>query len=127
MKKQIINYQQKWKEYKAKIDDLVLDTKNIRLGTEYSSQDEIINDLFANEDAMVILENIVQNGYFPDEPPVVIKKDGKFIVLEGNRRVVSLKAMISPGIAPTKYAVKIKKIMATHVPIKTVSVHIATS
>lgn len=127
MKKQIINYQEKWKEHKIKVNDLVLDTKNIRLGTEYNSQDEIINDLFMNEDAMVILENIFQNGYYPDEPPVVVKEKNDYIVLEGNRRVVSLKAMISPGIAPSKYEARIRKIMKGYSPIETITVHIATS
>lgn len=127
MKKQIINYQEKWKEQKVRVDDLVLDTKNVRLGTEYSAQDEIINDLFVNEDAIGILENIIQNGYFPDEPPVVVKEGAKFVVLEGNRRVVSLKAMISPGIAPTKFSGRIKKLMEQYSPIESVNVHVATS
>lgn len=126
-KKQIINYQEKWREHKIKVNDLVLDTKNVRLGTEYNSQDEIINDLFINENAMNILENILQNGYFPDEPPVVVKEKSQFIVLEGNRRVVSLKAMISPAIAPSKYATRIKKLMSGYSPIETITVHIATS
>lgn len=126
-KKQIINYQEKWKEQKIKVDDLVLDPKNIRLGTEYSSPDEIINDLFINEDAMDILENITQNGYFPDEPPVVVKEKGEFVVLEGNRRVVSLKAMISPGIAPARFISRIQKLMKNLSPITLVTVHVATS
>jgi len=127
MKKEIINYQIKWKEHKVKIKDLVLDFKNVRLGVEHSSQDELINDLFINEDAMDILENIYQIGYFPDEPPVVVKEENEFIVLEGNRRVVSLKAMLSPGIAPLKYESKIKKMMENHIPIEEISVCVATS
>lgn len=126
-KKHIVNYQEKWKEHKIAVDDLVLDTKNVRLGTEYNSPDEIINDLFVNEDAMQILENIAQNGYFPDEPPVVVKEQGKFVVLEGNRRVVSLKAMLDPNIAPTRYAARINKLMETRIAIDSVMVHIATS
>ncbi len=126
-KKQIINYQDKWKEQNVSVADLVLDTKNVRLGTGYSSQTEVINDLFANEDAMLILETIAQNGYFPDEPPVVVKEQGKLVVLEGNRRVVSLKAMKDPSIAPKKFATRIKKIMSTRIPINSVWVHIATS
>lgn len=127
MSKQIINYQEKWKVQKVKVKDLVLDVKNIRLGIEHSSQDEIINDLFINENAMDILENIYQIGYFPDEPPVVIKENKDLVVLEGNRRVVSLKAMLSPGIAPTRYSQKIKKMMEGHSPIEEISVHVATS
>ena len=126
-KKQIINYQEKWKEQKVNVNDLMLDTKNVRLGRVHDSQDEIINDLFINENAMDILENIVQNGYFPDEPPVVVKDDGKLVVLEGNRRVVSLKAMISPSIAPKRYITHINKLMQTRLPVLSVRVHVATS
>ncbi len=126
-RKQIINYQVKWKEQNVLINNLLLDTKNVRLGTEYSSQAEIINDLFVNEDAMNILENIAQNGYFPDEPPVVVKEGGKLIVLEGNRRVVSLKAMISPKIAPSRFESRVKKLMETKLPILSVLAHVANS
>lgn len=127
MKKKIINYQDKWKERRAKVDDLYLDTKNVRLGTEFGSQDEIINDLFVNEDVMTILSSILQGGYFPDEPPVVVKEAGNLIVLEGNRRVASLKAMISPEIAPKRFAARIKKLMEGYAPIQEVNVHIASS
>lgn len=126
-KKPIVNYQEEWKEQKLSIASLLLDTKNIRLGTVHGTQDEIINDLFINEDAMVILENIAKNGYFPDEPPVVIKEGGKYTVLEGNRRVVSLKAMISPSIAPTRFVSKIEKVMSGRIALETIKVHIAPS
>ncbi|CAF1163407.1 unnamed protein product [Didymodactylos carnosus] len=101
--------------------------KNVRLGTGYSSQTEVLNDLFANEDAMQIVETIAQNGYFPDEPPVVVKELGKLVVLEGNRRVASLKAMHTPSIAPKRYAGRIKKLMTNRIPIDSVWVHVATS
>ena len=127
MKEKIINYQEHWEERRVNISELLLDIKNVRLGTEYSSQDEIINDLFVNEDAMVILENIVQNGYFPDEPPVIVKEGNKFVVLEGNRRIVSLKAMLSPSIAPAPYSARISKLMANKVPFESIAVHIARS
>lgn len=127
MKKQIINYQDKWKEQKIEVNQLELDPKNIRLGVTYNSQGEIINDLFINEAAMNILENIAEIGYFPDEPPVVVKEGRKFIVLEGNRRVASLKAMIDPNIAPPTYSARIEKLMKNRIAIKKVTVHIATS
>lgn len=126
-KKQIINYQEKWKEQKIEVEKLFLDDKNVRLGKVHDSQSEIINDLFINESAMDILENISQNGYFPDEPPVVVKENGKFIVLEGNRRAASLKAMIDPSIVPKRYISRVKKLMQHQIPIKTVHVHVATS
>lgn len=127
MKKKIINYQYEWKLQKVKIKDLVLDINNVRLEAEHESQDEIINDLFLNEDAMSILESIYQSGYFPDEPPVVVKEKGKYVVLDGNRRIVSLKAMLSPSIAPSKYIHRIEKLMSDRQPIEDISVHVATS
>ena len=127
MNKKIINYQYKWKITKAKIKSLALDINNVRLEIEHESQDEIINDLFMNEDAMSILGSIHQYGYFPDEPPVVVKENGKFVVLDGNRRVVSLKAMLSPAIAPSKYISRIERLMKGYEPIKEISVHVATS
>ena len=125
--KNIINYQEKWPGEKVLIENLILDPENIRLEIENGSQDEIINDLFINEDAMGILESIYQNGYFPDEPPVAVKEKGRTLVLEGNRRVVALKAMLSPGIAPVKYETRIKRFMENSIPIEEISVHIATS
>lgn len=126
-KKQIINYQYKWNLEKVKVRDLVLDIDNVRLEIEHESQDEIINDLFLNEDAMDVLISIYQNGYFPDEPPVVVKEKGKYVVLDGNRRISSLKAMISPSIVPSKYIQKIEKLMSDRQPIEDISVHVATS
>ncbi|QAT16525.1 hypothetical protein BU251_01680 [Candidatus Velamenicoccus archaeovorus] len=127
MKKQIVNYQDKWEENKVKVDDLNLDVNNIRLEIKHESEKEIANDLFINEDAMDILENIYENGFFPDESPIVIKENNKLVVLEGNRRVVSLKAMVHPEIAPEKYASKIKKMMEGRLPITDILVRVATS
>lgn len=125
-KKPIINYQIKWNEQPVSVLKLQLDTDNIRLDTVHGSEGEIINDLFSNENAMEIVENIVENGYFPDEPPVVIKDKSNFIVLEGNRRVASLKALIDPDIVP-KYSARIKKLMEGRSPITFVNVHVAGS
>ena len=101
--------------------------KNIRLEIEHESEKEIANDLFVNEKALDILENIYENGFFSDESPVVVKENGRYIVLDGNRRIVSLKAMINPELAPDKYAQKIKKMMEERSPIKSVFVRVASS
>ncbi len=127
MSKSILNYQKIWKTKPTAIQDLLLDSKNIRLDFENMSQDEIINDLFVNENAIQILQSIIDNGYFPDESPVVIKDKSKYIVLEGNRRVVSLKAMIAPNIVPHKYLNKIKLLMNGKSPLKKIDVCIAPS
>lgn len=119
------NYEN-WPRQKVKIPDLFLDPENIRLQIEVkSSQGAIINDLFLNEDAMQVLESIVTNGLFPDEVPVVIKEDSRFVVMEGNRRVAALKVLARPEIVPAK-EVDIKKLLksAGHV-VKEIEVVVA--
>lgn len=125
--KNITNLQKEWKEKEVAIEQLLLDEENIRLDIDNKTQDIVITDLFVNEKAMQILESIYKNGLFPDEIPVVIKYKSKYIVIDGNRRVVSLKAMLSPGITPKKYQHKIEKIMQGYTPIEKIKVIIAPS
>jgi hypothetical protein len=76
----------KWPRQRARIAELFLDPLNIRLEVPVqASQQSLINDLFLNENAMQVLESIAQNGFFPDELPVVVKERGKLVVMEGNR------------------------------------------
>lgn len=92
-----------WPRQTLRISDLFLDPENIRLQVEVKSpQQSLINDLFVNENAMQVLESIANNGFFPDEVPVVIKEDGKFVTIEGNRRVAALKALARPELVPSK-------------------------
>jgi len=86
-----------------RVSDLFLDPENIRLQVEVKSpQQSLINDLFLNENAMQVLESIANNGFFPDEIPVVVKENGKCFTIEGNRRVAALKALARPELVPSK-------------------------
>lgn len=125
--KNIINLQKEWNEKEIFINQLFLDEENIRLDIANKTQDIVITDLFVNEQAMEILVSIYKNGLFPDEIPVAIKKNNKYIVIDGNRRVVSLKAMLTPGIAPKKYQQKIEKMMKGYTPIEKIKIVIAPS
>lgn len=89
------------------VDELFLDQKNIRLPISGTTQSALIQDLFSNEEAFDLVKSFVQNGLFPDEFPIAVKEKGKLIVIEGNRRLAALKAMISPEIVPA-YKEKIK-------------------
>jgi len=98
----IPNYEN-WPRQKVKITDLFLDSRNIRLDlSDELSQDALISDLFSNENAMQVLTSIATNGFFPDETPVVVKENNKIVVLEGNRRIAALKALLRPEIIPPK-------------------------
>ena len=125
--KKITNLQKEWIEKEVSIEQLLLDEENIRLDIINKTQDVVITDLFVNEQAMQILESIHKNGLFPDEIPVVIKRNKKYIIIDGNRRVVSLKAMLVPGIAPKRYQHKIEKMMQGYTPIEKIKVIIAPS
>lgn len=124
---EIKNYQKEWKEISVKVNELVLDPANIRLENEKMGQDEIIADLFVNEKTMSILESILENGFFPDETPVVVHEKGKYVVLEGNRRVASLQAMLTPEIVPEIFANKIIEIMKGAIPLKNIFVRVASN
>ncbi|MCK4437089.1 hypothetical protein KAU86_04000 [bacterium] len=125
MKKKLINYQQEWKQITLPIASLLLDPENIRLETGLKTQDEIVRDLFVNEKAMQVLLSIYENGFFPDKSPVVVKENKNWIVFEGNRRVVSLQAMINPIHVPRKYKEKIRKLMLERSPIVSITVRVA--
>ncbi|MDP8233688.1 MAG: hypothetical protein P9M06_02650 [Candidatus Saelkia tenebricola] len=102
-KKSTVQNYDNWTRIKENISDLFLDLENIRLQVDgKTSQNALINDLFLNEDAMQILESIVTNRFFPDEFPVIIKENNKFIVIDGNRRVAALKVLLHPEIVPSK-------------------------
>lgn len=124
-KKQIINLQNDWPAKELLLHQLLLDEENIRLDLKTKTQDAVIADLFVNEKAMQILESIHKNGLFPDEIPVVIKQKAKYVIIDGNRRTVALKAMATPGIAPKQYQQRIKKLMASYLPIEKIKVVVA--
>lgn len=99
-----------WPTITEKVTNLLLDESNIRIDIDSPSQDAIIQDLFLNEGAMQIVESILLNGFFNNELPVVLKQEGKHIVLEGNRRIAALKAILNPKLTPT-YEAKIKQLI----------------
>ena len=98
-----------WPIKGVSLDEILLDTDNVRLNvTGKVAQSSLLADLFNYENAMELVISIVENGVFPDELPVVIEQDGKYIVIEGNRRIAALKAIQKPDIAPDSFATKIK-------------------
>lgn len=78
-----------------------LDPKNVRLETaDAKVEADIIEDLFVNEDALSLVEGICKVGYLTHETPVVIKRRGKYVMVEGNRRLAALKAIQNPMLVP---------------------------
>lgn len=116
-----------WQIKVVQLSEILLDTDNIRLEIAGKvTQNLLIADLFNNEKAMDIVLNIINNGMFPDEIPVVIQQNKKYIVIEGNRRIAALKAIQQPDIAPKFFAEKIKEIKSQS-DIESINVVIAPS
>lgn len=60
---------------------------------------DIIEDLFVNEDALALVEHL-QGRLSDTERQVVLKRRGKYVMVEGNRRLAALKAIQNPMLVP---------------------------
>lgn len=103
-----------WPIKEISINKIFLDNKNIRLPIDDKSQEALIRDLFSNENAFEILKSIAQHGIFQDEFPVTIIEHGNYIVIEGNRRIAALQALLDPEKVPT-FKEKIKNLKASKI------------
>ena len=81
---------------KKQLGDLLLDPENPRLasGEGANLQEEIIGILWREMAVDEVAFSIAANGFFPEEPLFVVPGDpkkagqrGKYIVVEGNRRL----------------------------------------
>lgn len=86
-----------------KISELVLDRRNPRLfeyGLDANSPDEkVIEILWEEMDVCELVLSIEASGFFPHEPIVVAKENGRNIVIEGNRRLAAVKLLLEPELA----------------------------
>lgn len=79
------------------VDRLSFDTKNPRFTPETTPDSptdrNIIAELANSADLEELIESISTSGYVNIEPLVVIGRDEKLVVLEGNRRLAALKVL----------------------------------
>jgi ParB-like chromosome segregation protein Spo0J len=89
-----------WPTKPHAIVGLHLDAKNPRLGREImaAAPREIIQYLFEHDKAMEVTESIATRGFFPNEPLLAVRENGKLVVVEGNRRLAALKVLREPGL-----------------------------
>ena len=86
-----------------KISDLLLDPENPRIpesddGKE-RSQAELARILDMGFDAFTVAESLAVHGYFASEPMIAISGEkGKWIVVEGNRRLTAILGLTDPEI-----------------------------
>lgn len=74
---------------------LVLDQDNYRLPTEFGIDDqiELADYLEEHYDLAEIAQSIVAEGYRPEEPLIIVEEDGRKVVIEGNRRLATVKLL----------------------------------
>jgi hypothetical protein len=85
------------------ISDLLLDSRNARLRDEQPSQQATALSLAEQQGARLVrlAEDIVKNGLDPTALPAIIPtpdQKKRYVILEGNRRVLALKALETPSL-----------------------------
>lgn len=103
---------QNWPTKRISVASLHLDAKNPRLGRETSMRAprEIIRYLFEHFKALDCAESIASRGYFLNEPLLAIVENGRYIVIEGNRRLAALKALREPGLLEGSLVGKVERL-----------------
>lgn len=90
------------------LDRLVLDPANVRVragrgdglveAERSIAERAIVRYLSEAEDLSGLIRDILRDGYLDNEIPVVHRDGDQFVVLEGNRRIASLKVIAEPGL-----------------------------
>lgn len=83
------------------VEDLDLDLRNSRFPRDAQSQDDALHLMMttAGEDCMQLLRDITRSGQLNSaDLSIVVKKGGRFTVLEGNRRLTCLRIWHDPAI-----------------------------
>ena len=88
---------------KAPVALLDFDKKNPRFTPDKRPQGEgdapVIAMLASSADLAELIQSISTSGYINIEPMIVIERDGRLAVLEGNRRLAAVKALRDPQLA----------------------------
>ncbi len=81
------------------LNKLKLDFKNPRLPIQVSNEEVIIEWMLEDASIIELMLAIGQNDFFIGEALLVVKDNNNFIVIEGNRRLTSLKILNNPNLA----------------------------
>jgi hypothetical protein len=88
------------------VGDLHFDRDNPRLAeygvTPQMSDEDILTILWDVMDVRELVQSIAASGYFTHEPLIVAKEGGRYVVIEGNRRLAAVKALLDDSLAREK-------------------------
>ncbi|NJL73617.1 MAG: hypothetical protein HC888_19920 [Candidatus Competibacteraceae bacterium] len=86
-----------------KVEDLHFDRHNPRLAeyaiTNSTPESEILVILWDIMDVLELVLSISASGFFPHEALIAAKEGGKFVVIEGNRRLAAVKVLLDPELS----------------------------
>lgn len=85
------------------VSSLQLDAQNPRFPVDAppGNQAAVAKQIADRYEALDIARKIATEGFHVAEPPAVVVEDGKYVVVEGNRRVTALKALLDPELRKT--------------------------
>lgn len=110
-----------WETFDYKVTSLQLDVNNprIRYSKENLNQTQILKLLIEKEKIYDLAKKISEEGYFIGEEPIICIENGKKVVLEGNRRIASLKLLQDPKkyLTVTKANVLLQNILKNNIPV----------
>lgn len=97
------------------LSDLKLDTQNPRLPKSIRdsqpTEEQLIEYMLLDASLIELVIAIGMNGYFPGEQMLVVEdSDGKYRVIEGNRRLSAVKLLNNPDLAKVQKS-KIQKVL----------------
>jgi len=107
-----------YKVLEIKVDKLLLDLNNPRhdiLGNQNEALMEMIID--QGDKLVNLARDIVESGINPSELTIVVPYEngnGKYIVLEGNRRVAAIQLLVDPTLAKFGKKPSIEKFFAEY-------------
>ncbi|KZM33684.1 ParB N-terminal domain-containing protein [Oerskovia enterophila] len=87
------------------VDELLFDPLNPRIPNSLDAGDDqaVLDWMLEDAGLVELMGSIATKGFFPAEPLLVIPGDlGKFLVLEGNRRLAAVKLLREPSLAPRR-------------------------
>lgn len=72
---------------------------------------EVIDEMLADESVQDLMLSIGQKGYFAGEPLLIVKNaDGRYIVVEGNRRLAAVKLLNGELLPPARRKISVNEI-----------------
>lgn len=75
------------------------------------SEEAAIEDMLDDEGVLDLMRSIGEKGYFQGEPLLVTEESGKYIVIEGNRRLAAVKLLNCEIIPPSRRQRSVEQII----------------